>query len=223
MNRPVNFDSIALDNLLNDWIGALSEFSVSAVTVLGPDPFGSAHDRLVLAVHPPRLLPAAKALAASDDFNVHWRSSDASLVVWQDLQRHDSEVSDQDWRGIWLRAGYRSLVRVEFSLPASRAFECFLFGERALDRRVDATGVAWSTLNIWPLLRKCIAQANSRLTAREIECLSLAFQGKTARQSSELLHCSERTVGFHLANAMNKLQADNKLAAVQRACWIGAL
>jgi LuxR family quorum-sensing system transcriptional regulator SolR len=35
--------------------------------------------------------------------------------------------------------------------------------------------------------------------------------------------CSERTVNYHLANAMAKLKVDNKLAAVQRACWIGAL
>lgn len=223
MHRPVNFDSVPLDNLLSDWMGALAEFSVSAVAVLGPDPFGEAQDRLVLAVHPPRLLPAAQQLARSDDFNAHWRGTDASLVVWQDLERHIPEFADKDWRSVWVQAGYRSLVRVEFSLPASRAFECFLFAERALDRRTDATGVAWSALSIWPLLRKCIAQANSRLTVREIECLSLAFQGKTAKQTSEMLSCSERTVGFHLANAMNKLKADNKLAAVQRACWIGAL
>jgi LuxR family transcriptional regulator, quorum-sensing system regulator SolR len=30
-------------------------------------------------------------------------------------------------------------------------------------------------------------------------------------------------VNFHLANVMAKLGADNKLAAVQRACWIGLL
>jgi LuxR family quorum-sensing system transcriptional regulator SolR len=30
-------------------------------------------------------------------------------------------------------------------------------------------------------------------------------------------------VNYHLANAMAKLGVDNKLAAVQRACWLGAL
>jgi len=37
------------------------------------------------------------------------------------------------------------------------------------------------------------------------------------------MDCSERTVNYHLANAMAKLRTDNKLAAVQRACWIGLI
>jgi ATP/maltotriose-dependent transcriptional regulator MalT len=31
------------------------------------------------------------------------------------------------------------------------------------------------------------------------------------------------TVNYHLANAMGKLKVDNKMAAIQRACWIGAI
>ena len=38
-----------------------------------------------------------------------------------------------------------------------------------------------------------------------------------------MLACSERTIHFHLANAMGKLRVDNKLAAVQRACWFGLI
>ena len=49
----------------------------------------------------------------------------------------------------------------------------------------------------------------------------LAFQGLTARESSRALQCTERTVNYHLANAMGKLKVDNKMAAIQRACWIG--
>ena len=61
------------------------------------------------------------------------------------------------------------------------------------------------------------------LSPRERECLVLAFQGMTARETGQRLRCSERTVNYHLANAMGKLKVDNKLAAIQRACWIGAL
>ena len=53
MQLPVNFDSVSLDGLLSDWVGALREFSVEAVCVLGPDPFGSSDEREVVAVHPP--------------------------------------------------------------------------------------------------------------------------------------------------------------------------
>ena len=219
---PVNFDSVALDSLLNDWITALQEYSVDAVLVLGPDPFGQAVDRIVLAVHPPRLVDAAKALAESQDFGAPWRDAESPLVAWQDIAK-SAYSSGSRWRRIWLAYGYQSVVRVEFSLPAGRAFECFMFSARELHDRTEAAALVWSALNIWPLLRRAIADVHSRLSAREVECLSLAFQGKTARQSGEMLNCTERTIGFHMANAMAKLKVDNKLAAIQRACWMGAI
>ena len=52
-----------LDSLLIDWVCALREFSVDAVVVLGPDPFGRREDRVVAAAYPPRFLTAAEALA----------------------------------------------------------------------------------------------------------------------------------------------------------------
>lgn len=222
LDSPVNFDSVALDSLLIDWVTALQEYAVDAVVVLGPDPFGAAVDRLVLAVHPPRLIDAAKSLAASQDFGAPWSNSDAPMVAWQDIAKSAYDSSSR-WRRLWLAHGYQSVVRVEFSLPSARAFECFMFSARELHDRSEAAALVWSALNIWPLLRRAIASVRSRLTAREIECLSLAFQGKTARQSGEILKCTERTIGFHMANAMAKLKVDNKLAAIQRACWMGAI
>ena len=73
---PVNFDSVSLDGILSDWIAALREFSVEAVVILGPDPFGGTEDRDVIAVHPPVLAEAAQALARSRDFGAPWRDSD---------------------------------------------------------------------------------------------------------------------------------------------------
>ncbi|MCJ7799118.1 MAG: helix-turn-helix transcriptional regulator [Polaromonas sp.] len=61
------------------------------------------------------------------------------------------------------------------------------------------------------------------MSPRELACLRLAFEGLTARESGEALLCSERTVNFHLAHTMSKLKVDNKLAAVQRACWFGLI
>jgi LuxR family transcriptional regulator, quorum-sensing system regulator SolR len=51
----------------------------------------------------------------------------------------------------------------------------------------------------------------------------LAFEGLTARDSAKRMGCTERTVNYHLANAMGKLRVDNKMAAIQRACWLGAI
>ena len=222
MPLPANFDSALLDGILADWLCALREFSVDALLVLGPDPFADQDGRLVLALHPPRLLEAANALAASQDFGAPWRESDAPLVAWQDISRtgHDSQCR---WRRLWLAHGYRSVVRIAFPIPAGRAFECYLFSSRQWPDRSEPAQLAWSALNIWPLLKQALADARSPLSPRERECLVLAFQGLTARATGEALACSERTVNFHLANAMGKLQVDNKMAAVQRACWLGLI
>lgn len=222
MGIPVNFDNVGLDGILSDWVAALREFSVEAVVVLGPDPFGGSEDRQVVAVHPPVVAEAAHALADSREFGARWRDSDAPLVAWQTISRNDPQHAGR-WRLLWLAHGYQTMVRVEFSLPAGRAFECFMFSPRQLTDRSEAASLVWSAMNIWPLVRRSIAVARSTLSPRERECLELAFQGLTARESAQRLQCTERTVNYHLANAMNKMRVDNKMAAIQRACWLGAI
>lgn len=222
MTQPVNFDSVGLDGILADWVCALRDQGVEAVLVLGPNPLGGRDEREVLAIHPPRLVGAATALAESRDFGSGWRDSDAPLVAWQDISKSSFEQSSR-WRRLWLAHGYQTLVRVAFSLPAGRAFECFMFSPRAFADRSEAAVLAWSAFNVWPMLRRTIAESRVGLSPRELESLNLAFEGMTARETALRMDCSERTVNYHLANAMAKLQTDNKLAAVQRACWIGLI
>lgn len=222
MTLPVNFDSVGVDAVLAEWVSALSDQGVESVLVLGPNPLGGINDREVLAVHPPRLLGPAQALAESPDFGASWRESDAPLVAWQDISKSALEPSGR-WRRLWLAHGYQTLVRVAFTLPAGRAFECFMFSPRRFGGREEAAMLAWSAFNIWPLLRRAIAEQRVSLSPREQESLHLAFEGLTARETALRMHCSERTVNYHLANAMTKLQTDNKLSAVQRACWIGLI
>lgn len=226
MTLPVNFDSIGVDAILSDWLCALHDQGVEAVLVLGPNPLGGRDAREVLAVHPPRLLGAAEALADSTDFGAGWRESDAPLVAWQDISKSafgDPADPSGRWRRLWLSHGFQTLVRVAFSLPAGRAFECFMFSPRAFADRTEAAQLAWSAFNVWPMLRRSIAEHRINLSPREHESLSFAFEGLTAKETALRMECSERTVNYHLSNAMSKLQTDNKLAAVQRACWLGLI
>ncbi|MDQ7745127.1 helix-turn-helix transcriptional regulator [Hydrogenophaga pseudoflava] len=223
MTLPVNFDSVGVDAILADWVRALRDSGVEAVLVMGPNPMGGRDEREVLAVHPPRLLSAAEALAASTDFGASWRDSDAPLVAWQDISKAAYAEPSSRWRRLWLAHGHQTLVRVAFSLPAGRAFECFMFSPRAFADRSEAAALAWSAYNIWPMLRRAIAEQRVTLSPREQESLNYAFEGLTARETAQRMDCSERTVNYHLANAMAKLKTDNKLSAVQRACWIGLI
>jgi len=222
MTLPVNFDSVGVDSILADWLCALREHGVEALVVLGPDPLGPREKREVLAVHPPRVLVAAEALAESLDFGSSWRESDAPLVAWQDIAKSASDQGSR-WRRLFLAHGHQSLVRVAFPLPAGRAFECFLFSPRAFGSRAEAAALAWSAFNVWPMLKRALAEQRVALSPRELESLNMAFEGLTARETALRMEVAERTVNYHLANAMAKLQTDNKLAAVQRACWIGLI
>lgn len=222
MQPPANFDSLNLDGLLSDWVAVLRSHSVEAVVVLGPDPFGGIEDRVVMAVHPPVFSEAARALAQSRDFGATWRESDGPMVAWQHIAKSDV-LATVRWRLLWLARGFQTVVRIEFSLPGGRAFECFMFSPRELHDRAEAAALAWSALNIWPQVRRAIVAHRSILSPRERECLQLAFEGLTARQSAPRMQCTERTVNYHLANAMGKLKVESKMAAVQRACWMGVV
>jgi DNA-binding CsgD family transcriptional regulator len=61
------------------------------------------------------------------------------------------------------------------------------------------------------------------LTAREVECLSWTLEGKTAWELGVILGITERTANFHLGNAIQKLDCDNKHSAVIKAMRMGLI
>jgi DNA-binding CsgD family transcriptional regulator len=61
------------------------------------------------------------------------------------------------------------------------------------------------------------------LTARELECLAWAKDGKTNWEIGTILSISDRTVEFHLVNAMQKLGASNRIMAIVVAIQLGFL
>ena len=61
------------------------------------------------------------------------------------------------------------------------------------------------------------------LTAREIECLRWAADGKTSAEIVQLLGLSESTANFHLNNAMRKLDVVNRQHAVAKATLQGLI
>jgi len=61
------------------------------------------------------------------------------------------------------------------------------------------------------------------LTPRELECLKWTKDGKTNWEIGSILSISERTVEFHLSNAMRKLGASNRILAIVVAIQKGLL
>ncbi|WP_229440542.1 autoinducer binding domain-containing protein [Massilia sp. BSC265] len=61
------------------------------------------------------------------------------------------------------------------------------------------------------------------LTAREAEVLRWMADGKTSSETGQILALSERTVNFHVGNALAKLGTANKTAAVVKAALLGLI
>lgn len=73
------------------------------------------------------------------------------------------------------------------------------------------------------LMPKLLPELDLQLSRRESEVLRWTADGKTSWEVSEILGISERTVNFHINNAVRKLGAPNKLAATARAAALGIL
>lgn len=207
--------------VLADWLASLGEYRVKAVLVLGPDVRGGAEERGLIAVHPADFHGEALSLASSPAYGAGWRSSASSLVAWTNLMPPQTE--EDAWMQAWLARGVHSLVRVDFPVPFSQGFECFMFSARALAGRYEAASMAWTALSIWPTLKdECVA-GRFGLSPRERQILLELAQGLTAKDAAAKVGCTERTVTFHLSNILAKLKVPNKAAAIQRACSLGLL
>lgn len=73
------------------------------------------------------------------------------------------------------------------------------------------------------LTAKLLPESEAKLTAREVTVLRWTADGKTSSEISEIINISERTVNFHINNAVAKLNATNKLAAAVKATVLGML
>lgn len=73
------------------------------------------------------------------------------------------------------------------------------------------------------LVSKLMPEAAVDLSAREIGVLRWTAEGKTSGDVSEIMHIAERTVNFHVNNALFKLGAANKTAAAIKAAMLGLL
>jgi DNA-binding CsgD family transcriptional regulator len=67
------------------------------------------------------------------------------------------------------------------------------------------------------------APKEMHLTTKELECLRWCKEGKTNWEIGEIMSTSEKTVEFHLSNAIRKLGACNRITAVVIAIRCGLI
>jgi len=57
----------------------------------------------------------------------------------------------------------------------------------------------------------------TRLTPRELECVKWVMAGKSSWEISQILHCSEATINFHVANLKKKFNVPTRQQVVVKA------
>ncbi len=95
----------------------------------------------------------------------------------------------------------------------------------SLEAGDKASQVAWLAQAAHETLTKVLASkpespATITLTAREMDVLRWAGDGKTAAETADILGIAERTVIFHINNALRSLGAVNKTAGVLKAAML---
>lgn len=136
--------------------------------------------------------------------------------MWEDARAYGLEYgwaqSCRDTRGI---SGMLTLARAREDLSASE----LVAKTPAMSWLVQTAHFGMARC----LMAKLLPEAEVMLSNREIEILRWTAEGKTSSEVADILRIAERTVNFHINNAMIKLNANNKTAAVIRASVLGLL
>lgn len=149
-------------------------------------------------------------------------------LVWPNDNLSSSEEFWEEARSFGLSVGWaqasRDIYGVGGGLCVARSADPI--SEEEL--REISPKLTWLTQVAHQGMSKCLTsklmpETETKLTAREISVLRWTADGKTAGEISEILGISERTVNYHINNAVEKLGTTNKLAAAVRATVLGIL
>ena len=162
------------------------------------------------------------------DPTVRQAMKSTSAFVWSEETFSSERVFWEEARSFGLREGLASVCRdtggVSGMLSLVRSGEAITEIEwQAISARVLqlTEAVHWAFRGF--VTPRLCPELNAKLSPREADILRWSGDGKTAQQVAEVLRISERTVNFHLRNAMAKLNAANKTEATLRAAVLGLL
>lgn len=148
--------------------------------------------------------------------------------VWADELFADTQQFWDEARGQGLCVGWAQSSLDGFGvggmLTLSRGGEPF----SELELREKDSQMRWlvqaAHMSLSRLMQtRYVSEMDSPLTAREVEVLKWTADGKTAADIGDILCISIPTVNFHIKNAVLKLRAANKTAAVVKALMHGLL
>lgn len=149
-----------------------------------------------------------------------------SPLVWSDRVFADAPDLWNGARANGLRVGWaqpsRDTRNVVGLLTLARSDEEL----RPEETRAKQFKLAWLAQTVHQgmckyLAHRFVPSIDATLSTREIDVLRWTAEGKTASEIAEILDITERTVNFHVNNAVAKLRVSNKTAAAIHAALLG--
>ena len=146
-------------------------------------------------------------------------------VLWSDEVFANAANLWEDARGHGLQIGWAQPVHdikcTASLLTLARSHDAM----SSLEAGDKAAQLAWLAQAVHETLTNVLASKPDRpsaitLTAREMDVLRWAGDGKTAAETADILGIAERTVIFHIDNALRRLGAVNKTAGVLKAAML---
>ena len=149
-------------------------------------------------------------------------------LLWSDFSSANHHLFWEDARAHGLHSGWAQSCRDANGtiglLTLARSDENITFNElRKISLQLTwLAQAAHEGILPW-LAGKYKQETVTQLTAREIEVLRWSADGKTAEEVSRIMSISDRTVNFHISNALKKLNSTNKISAAIKATVFGIL
>lgn len=149
-------------------------------------------------------------------------------LVWTDNLFSEARNFWEDARSHGLRFGWAqsttNMQGIRGMLTLARCAESISEAEL----RKNGCQMAWLTQFVHHFMSKLIStkmlpEAMIKLSSREKDVLRWTADGKTAGEIALIICITERTVNFHISNAMEKLKCSNKTAATVKAALLGLL
>lgn len=146
-------------------------------------------------------------------------------VLWSDEVFANAANLWEDARGHGLQIGWAQPVHdikgTASLLSLARSHDAML----SVEAGDKAPQLAWLAQAVHETLTNVLASKPESpsaitLTAREMDVLRWAGDGKTAAETADILGIAERTVVFHVDNALRRLGAVNKTAGVLKAAML---
>lgn len=151
-------------------------------------------------------------------------------VIWTDPMFEQARPFWEDARSHGLHVGW---AQSAFDGQGNVGMMTLARGGEALtgqELRAKALQMSWLAHTAHATMARISASkhhpystAATELTAREVEMLRWTADGKTSGEIAQITAISERTVNFHLNNAVEKLGAANKTAAAVKAAMLRLL